>query len=239
MGVTVEGITFDGDDAYERVGWRTVILNKRTVAGMLAVEKQLGRQVDSVPQGSYNESNDPSAGTHDGGGAIDIYDDALDKIEQAMRAVGFAAWHRPSQPPPPDGWGKAHCHGIMLADKEMSSEARQQVHDYRNYIDGLAGHDTPDNTSHPFPKGDEPRPIFDYREWVRKQDDMDFDDKIPSTNNKTVGDALRSSLQTEAGLAEFRANVAEFRANEAAFRADTGKRFDDLDKAIAEIARKL
>ena len=41
-------------------------------------------------------------------------------------------------------------------------------------------------------------------------DDMPgFDDKIPGTDGKTMGDALRASLQTKEALKDFRANVSE------------------------------
>jgi hypothetical protein len=188
MGATIEGITFNGDDAYDRVTYRGVTLNKRTAAAVIQAQRLYGRAFNSIPQGSYHATTSQSAGTHDGGGAIDVFDSDLDAVQRVMRKVGFAAWHRTLLP----GVWDPHCHAIMLGDKEMSSEARQQVTDYSNYIDGLAGHDTPDNTWHPFPKGDNPKPVFDYPQWVKEQDMQLDDDAYPADdkNNTTVGDLL-------------------------------------------------
>jgi hypothetical protein len=144
-------------DPYTRVIYHGVTLNRRTAAMCDLLQERLGRSVGSFPQGSYHQGTSQSAGTHDGGGAVDIYDNDLDAVQHHGRAVGFAAWHRTFLP----GEWSAHCHMIALADKEMSSAARGQIPDYRNYKDGLASH-APDNTWHPFERGQKPRPIFNY-----------------------------------------------------------------------------
>jgi hypothetical protein len=36
--------------------------------------------------------------------------------------------------------------------------------------------------------------VFDYPQWLKEQD-VQFDDVIPSTDKKTVGDALREGLR--------------------------------------------
>lgn len=125
--------------AYERVEFRGVTLNRRTVAMLRTVEHALGYQLH-IYQGSYNKGGvKASAGTHDGGGALDVwgrtFDDAHEVVRE-MRKVGFAAWLRtPSEGP----WGY-HIHAIAIGDKEMSSGAREQVTQYRHHENGLANH---------------------------------------------------------------------------------------------------
>jgi hypothetical protein len=213
MGVTVEGITFNGGDAYTRVVYRGVTLNKRTVAMLIRAQRIYGRPFNSLPQGSYNPGVGASGGTHDGGGAVDIFDSRLDDVQHVMRVVGFADWHRTLLP----GVWSPHCHGIALGDKEASPEAKAQWPDYRNYLNGLASH-APDNTPHPFPKGSDPEPIFDYEQWIKEQDMQPSDDAYPADdqNNTTWGD-LWHRLDH---LDEFRAAV--------------GDRFDKTNASLGE-----
>lgn len=95
-----------------------------------------------VSQGSYNAGGvSASAGTHDGGGAVDLsvygLGDLSDKkwhVKQG-RLAGFAAWYRPTYP----GLWNEHIHAIAIGDDELSSGARAQVSAYYNGRDGLAG----------------------------------------------------------------------------------------------------
>lgn len=129
--------------AMTRVVFRGKRLNTRTRDMILAAEKILGYQLQII-QGSYNAGGvSASAGTHDGGGAVDVWgkstSDAV-KVTNAMRKVGFAAWFRtPSQ----GNWGY-HVHAIAIGDAELSSGARNQVADYKAGRNGLAnnGRDT-------------------------------------------------------------------------------------------------
>jgi hypothetical protein len=225
MGVTVEGITFNGGDAYSRVVYRGVTLNKRTVAMLIRAQRIFGRPFNSLPQGSYHSGTSQSAGTHDGGGAVDVSDSDLDGVQRATRVVGFADWHRTLLP----GVWNPHCHGIALADKEMSSEAAAQIPDYRNYKDGLASHNA-DNTWHPFPKGATPEPIFDYEQWIKEQDMQPSDDAYPADdkNNTTWGD-LWHRLDH---LDEFRTGVAGRFDNT---NANLNEAKDEIKKLAAEI----
>ncbi|MGH3498430.1 MAG: hypothetical protein ACRDP1_13295, partial [Nocardioidaceae bacterium] len=123
-----------------------VTVNVRTEMMLHAAEKRLGYQL-TVIQGSYNAGGvSASAGTHDGGGAVDLapYDWA-NKV-RAMRSIGFAAWHRPAIP---GLWGE-HIHCIAIGDIDLSPAAAQQVHDYFNGLDGLAG-EAHDNEWRPNP----------------------------------------------------------------------------------------
>lgn len=127
------------------IKYRGVRLNQRTIDMIEAAEKILGFKL-RLTQGSYNAGGvAKSAGTHDGGGAVDIaLKDAVtgalfpkvrrEAIRAAARQVGFAAWIRdPSQADWP--W---HTHCIAVGDPDLSRDAADQVVDYRNNRNGLA-----------------------------------------------------------------------------------------------------
>lgn len=111
-------------------------LNKRTADMLKRAQQRLGYDL-YVVQGSYNAGGvSASAGTHDGGGAIDVAvpSGKAAEVVRALREVGFAAWHRlPSQGP----WGE-HIHAIAIGDPELSSGAEQQVRAYYAGLNGLA-----------------------------------------------------------------------------------------------------
>lgn len=94
-----------------------------------------------VIQGSYNAGGvSASAGTHDGGGAVDITVKDLGSLSAKRwrvkqgRLAGFAAWYRPTI----SGLWSEHIHAIAIGDPEMSSGARNQVSAYYDGRDGLA-----------------------------------------------------------------------------------------------------
>jgi hypothetical protein len=131
---------------------RTV--NQRTRAMLVEAESILGQDI-VLSQGSYNAGGvDASAGTHDGGGAVDVSVSALSTTQRwetvkALRTVGFAAWLRtPDQGPWP-----YHIHAIAIGDTDLSIAARNQVADYYVGKNGLASHaadNTPDAYQVPF-----------------------------------------------------------------------------------------
>lgn len=96
-------------------------------------------------QGSYHPGVGASAGTHDGGGAVDISVRTPSgstmsvstqlKIVKALRQAGFAAWTR--------GRGfdsfDPHIHAVAIGDRDLQSLAAQQVQEYFNGGDGLSG----------------------------------------------------------------------------------------------------
>ncbi|WP_197319936.1 peptidoglycan-binding protein [Saccharomonospora sp. NB11] len=113
--------------------------NQRTV-DMLKEAAKLSGVSPVVEQGSYSPGNDPtSAGTHDGGGAVDIDAEALNGTQRtalvtALRKVGFAAWLRsPSQ-----GNWPWHIHAIAINDTDLSTPAQKQVGSYYLGRNGLA-----------------------------------------------------------------------------------------------------
>src|SRR5690606_4528207 len=119
--------------------------NQRT-ANMLREAQRLSGVTFDVEQGSYNPGGDPtSAGTHDGGGAVDLYVDGISPkkrthVVRQLRKVGFAAWYRS---PAQGDWGP-HIHAVALADPDLSEPARAQTGDYYLGKNGLAN-DLPDD----------------------------------------------------------------------------------------------
>ncbi|WP_253776641.1 peptidoglycan-binding domain-containing protein [Goodfellowiella coeruleoviolacea] len=121
-----------------RVSWRGVTVNTRTKAMVLAAEALLGRTL-SFTQGSYNTGVGASAGTHDGGGALDINVSGMTSatrvtVTEKLRRVGFAAWVRT---PAQGDWGY-HIHAIAISDPDLSSGAQHQAGDYYLGLNGLA-----------------------------------------------------------------------------------------------------
>ncbi|MDX6253392.1 MAG: hypothetical protein QOF10_6752 [Kribbellaceae bacterium] len=128
-----------------RITWRGFQLNKRTVA-MVQVAEKLAKFQFTIMQGSYNKGGvSASAGTHDGGGAIDVAVADLSPAQRkavvlALRQVGFAAWQRtPSQ-----GRWPFHIHAIAVGDKDLSRGAAHQALEYRRCKNGLANRGTDD-----------------------------------------------------------------------------------------------
>lgn len=126
--------------AGSKVTFRGGLMNTRTKAMLVAAEGLLGRQL-SITQGSYNPGGTPgSAGTHDGGGALDISVSGMTAatrttVARNLRIVGFAAWVRT----PAQGDWDYHIHAIALADPDQSTAAQHQSGDYYLGYNGLAG----------------------------------------------------------------------------------------------------
>lgn len=93
-----------------------------------------------ITQGCYNAGGvAASAGTHDGGGALDIRAKTLSDAQIAeavlkLRHVGFAAWHRT----PAQGKWVEHIHCIAVGCPDLSSGAAHQVTAYKAGRNGLA-----------------------------------------------------------------------------------------------------
>ncbi|MEU4443309.1 peptidoglycan-binding domain-containing protein [Actinosynnema sp. NPDC050801] len=125
--------------AGSRVTYRNALMNTRTKAMLVEAERLLGRSL-TITQGSYNPGGVPgSAGTHDGGGALDISVSGMTAttrtaVTRVLRQVGFAAWVRT----PAQGFDY-HIHAIALGDPDQSSGAQHQSGDYYLGMNGLAG----------------------------------------------------------------------------------------------------
>jgi peptidoglycan hydrolase-like protein with peptidoglycan-binding domain len=115
------------------------VVDARTQAMLAEAQRLLGYTL-VLEQGSYNPGGDPtSAGTHDGGGVVDIAVTGMTAakrtaVARALRQVGFAAWVRdPSQGDWP--W---HIHAAAINDTDLSSQAQHQTGDYYLGLNGLA-----------------------------------------------------------------------------------------------------
>jgi peptidoglycan hydrolase-like protein with peptidoglycan-binding domain len=121
-------------------------VNTRTRDMLAAADATLSWSL-ILSQGSYTSTNPSSAGTHDGGGVVDISVTNLTTTQRwqtvlALRTVGFAAWLRnPSQ-----GSWPYHIHAVAISDSDLAPAAANQVHDHYFGRNGLANHaadDTP------------------------------------------------------------------------------------------------
>jgi hypothetical protein len=138
-----------------------IIVNTRTRSMLTAAENILGRTL-VLSQGSYNPGGDPSsAGTHDGGGVVDISVSGMSAayrvtVAKALRTVGFAAWVRnPSQ-----GDWPYHIHAAAISDTDLSSQAQHQTGDYYLGKNGLANRAADD--------GPQVTPIRTWEEYQRQ-----------------------------------------------------------------------
>lgn len=141
LGLTVSNPVSAGSrsDSY---GGRTT--NTRTKKMLAAADRKLSWSI-SLTQGSYTSSNPGSAGTHDGGGVVDISVNSMSTTQRwqtvkALRTVGFAAWLRT-----PDQGFDYHIHAAAVSDPDLSASAQPQIHDYYFGKNGLASH-AGDNT---------------------------------------------------------------------------------------------
>lgn len=120
-------------------------VNTRTRRMLEAARKLVSWQL-RITQGSYTNSVSASAGTHAGGGAVDISIRGLTATQRwrtvkALRTVGFAAWYRPDSRS-----FKAHIHALAVGDPDNPNRvARDQIADYYRGLNGLKSHG-PDNT---------------------------------------------------------------------------------------------
>lgn len=126
-------------------------VNTRTKQMLQAADNLLPGWNFSLTQGSYNPGGvGASAGSHDGGGVVDISVGGLSATQRwqqvkALRTVGFAAWLRT-----PEQGFSYHIHAVAISDtdiwqKDGGHVARDQVCDYFIGKNGLASH-AADNT---------------------------------------------------------------------------------------------
>ncbi|MGW4812916.1 peptidoglycan-binding domain-containing protein [Kitasatospora cineracea] len=116
-------------------------VDTRTQNMLTEAERLLGFRL-TLDQGSYNPGGDPtSAGTHDGGGVVDINVDGMSSttrtaVARALRQVGFAAWVRN----PTQGNWPWHIHAAAISDTDLATQAQNQTGDYYLGLNGLANH---------------------------------------------------------------------------------------------------
>lgn len=105
-----------------------------TRAALEDTARRLGYDL-TLHQGSYNAGGvSASAGTHDGGGAVDLAPWDHERKVHELRRAGFAAWYRPRS----SSWGP-HIHAVLIGNRRLSAGAANQVREYLDGYDGLAG----------------------------------------------------------------------------------------------------
>lgn len=134
-----------------KLAFRGYTFDARTIQMIRWAERQAGFTF-TIAQGSYNAGGvSASAGTHDGGGAVDFSVKKVSLLDmvrmlRALKDAGFAAWHRPAKP---GVWGE-HIHCVAIGCKDLARVAKQQVAAYDDGKDGLAANG-PDKTYRPNP----------------------------------------------------------------------------------------
>lgn len=90
-----------------------------------------------ITQGGYNNGAvSASAGTHDGGGVIDVKPSLVDTEakRKIWRQSGWAMWHRRTW----EGNWPEHGHGVLIGCPHASAGAKRQVTAYKAGRNGLA-----------------------------------------------------------------------------------------------------
>lgn len=124
----------------KRVDWRTK-------AALLKAEKMLGYEL-TIIQGSYNAGGvSASAGTHDGGGAVDLAPWDWEAKVRVLRQCGFAAWFRPKN----SSWND-HIHAVQAGNEKLPASAARQVTAMHNGRNGLADNGPDPHRGLPFKK---------------------------------------------------------------------------------------
>lgn len=144
----------------DRTTWGGHVVNWATAEALTKLQDLCGFPL-RVIQGSYNTGGvSASAGTHNGGNAVDVAVPTDPHMEHALlvhaRMIGFCAWHRkPSQGP----WIE-HNHMILSGGGDPSPAAAAQIYAYWHNKNGLANNGpddfwrpTPLRTFHFDPKG--------------------------------------------------------------------------------------
>ena len=133
---------------YERVTVRGHVISRRTLAMLENAQALYGGRGSTklLIQGSYAPGLGASFGTHDGGGAVDVWTidpetgELLSDIEGmvwAMRQSGFAAWFRPANMLYQGMY--PHIHAIAIDDADISAAAYDQIHAPHGYFAGRNG----------------------------------------------------------------------------------------------------
>jgi hypothetical protein len=184
---------------YGRTGFRGVALNWRTAEMLVVAEKKISTAPVELSQGSWSNAA-TSAGTHSGGGALDVRAskggkaftrDQLDEIQLELRRIAFAAWVRN----PTQGDWPYHVHAIAIGDRDMSDAAAAQVVAYKNGRDGLAGNGPdygPRPTWTPYPQeldelemdATEHAALIEVRDYLRGLDDMANDLTVDNPSDR-------------------------------------------------------
>lgn len=178
-----------------------------------------------ITQGCYNAGGvAASAGTHDGGGAVDIRARDLTGAQIAeavlkLRHVGFAAWHRT----PAQGNWVEHIHCIAIGCPDLSSGAAYQVTAYKNGRNGLANNG----------KDDGPRTYvgWTWEKYKKAYPDLLTEDTLSAADVKEIKNYIEARLQAYSGW--------EGRHTDQVVAALEGKIDDIVQKELEEYGSRL
>ena len=176
------------DPRLARPSWRgRTNVDAMTIAAIERAEKIGGHQF-VVTQGSYQGGHGDrnSAGTHDGGGVVDLRWCGHARCIRALRQAGFAAWLRtPAQGPWPH-----HIHAVLGGHPRLAQSAANQWTAYVGGRDGLKSNGPDD--------GPRINPIPRFT-WSQ-EDDMALDkDDIDKVTRSVVNALMQRNLTGKKG----------------------------------------
>lgn len=121
-----------------RVHVQGFVTDRTTAKAFYAAQRLYGAPV-RITQGSYSHGVRASAGTHDGGGVLDLSVRGLsrsniNRLVRSCRRVGLWAWYRDAS----SGFSP-HIHCVRVGCKDLAPIARQQIVAARKGYNGL-GH---------------------------------------------------------------------------------------------------
>jgi len=163
------------DPRLERRAWRgRTNVDALTRACIEHAESIAGHEF-TITQGSYQggAGDVNSAGTHDGGGVVDLRWCGHAKCVKALRKAGMFAWHRtPAQGPWPH-----HIHAGVIGHPRLAAGAKAQESAYLQGRNGLKNNGADDGPQlKPIP-----RPVWPYP----PEDDMSqYDALLQGMNQK-------------------------------------------------------
>lgn len=130
---------------YTRTTYTGRTVNQRTKDMLIQAQRIYGGDF-YLSQGSYNAGGvAASAGTHDGGGVIDIASSSKSLLI-ALKKAGFAAWIRT----PAEGFSY-HIHACAIGDREMAASAKNQVTSFFNGRNALVSNARDTNPDRYYP----------------------------------------------------------------------------------------
>lgn len=172
-----------------------------------------------------------SAGTHDGGGALDVaqFSWAAQKI---WRQAGWAFWHRR---PIAGLWG-AHGHGIVVGCPHASWGAKNQVSSYRNGRNGLANNGSDDGPRVKIKAWSEVKKSLGSggatggKDWLDMVSKAELEDVVDKCINKRLGDVIPAPPYSTA--AAKKKNPNWFMSS---YVRDTNNRVYKIQKKVAQL----
>ena len=178
---------------------RPLVVDDRTLATLRAAQAALGFEF-TIVQGSYRAGSGAaaSAGTHDGGGVIDLRTWNLpahispQEAVRALRLAGLIAWYRTNA----QGFDP-HIHAIDYGNPRLAPSAARQVAAYEAGRNGLASNGPDDGPRVTIPQNPPREDWFDMatekevRKIIREELAAQFDKELQRDKNVKKRDRVR------------------------------------------------